>query len=103
MVSLGGAAGSSTSTDAPDSGAVEVVCALCRHVFIEDRGQATCQGCPLAGGCHFRRCPYCGYENPVAPVWLQKLRQWLGDSEGIQRRRQTSDADSRPNSTEAHP
>lgn len=26
------------------------------------------------------RCPYCGYENPVTPAWLTRLRGWLTDS-----------------------
>lgn len=54
-----------------------VVCGMCGQSFVEDRGQPTCQGCPLASGCHFVRCPHCGFENPVAPQWLERLKDWL--------------------------
>lgn len=49
-------------------------CAFCNRAFEEDRGQPTCQGCPLARGCHFLRCPHCGYENPATPAWLRRVQ-----------------------------
>lgn len=62
-----------------------VTCGFCGSAFAEDRGQATCQRCPLSDGCRFVRCPACGYENPVAPAWLQRLRAWTrhGEAEAI--------------------
>ncbi len=52
-----------------------VTCGFCGEDFVEDRGQPTCAGCPLSRACHFRRCPHCGYENPVAPAWLTRLKR----------------------------
>jgi hypothetical protein len=54
-----------------------MTCGMCARSFAEDRGQASCQACPLSPGCRFVRCPHCGYENPVEPPWLVKLRLWL--------------------------
>ncbi|OGU08119.1 MAG: hypothetical protein A2W29_00435 [Gemmatimonadetes bacterium RBG_16_66_8] len=51
-----------------------IVCGFCAEAFEEDRGQPACQRCPLLVGCHFVRCPRCGYENPLPPSWL---RRWL--------------------------
>ena len=53
-----------------------VTCGSCRRVFTEDRGQPACRSCPLGSGCVFVRCPYCGFDNPVEPPWLTKLRRW---------------------------
>jgi hypothetical protein len=55
----------------------QMTCGMCARTFEEDRGQATCRACPLSSGCRFVRCPHCGYENPVEPAWLLRLRQWL--------------------------
>ncbi|MDH4046278.1 MAG: hypothetical protein OEW06_17660, partial [Gemmatimonadota bacterium] len=52
-------------------------CGMCGKAFAEDRGQPACQSCPLSSGCRFIHCPHCGYENPVEPAWLGKLRLWL--------------------------
>jgi predicted amidophosphoribosyltransferase len=53
-----------------------VTCGSCRRSFAEDRAQPACRSCPLKSGCTFVRCPYCGYDNPVEPPWLTKLRTW---------------------------
>lgn len=50
-----------------------VVCGFCGTEFTEDRGQPTCRGCPLSGGCPMIRCPNCGYENPAPPAWVERL------------------------------
>lgn len=55
-----------------------ITCAFCQRTFTEDLGQPTCQGCPLAGACRFVRCPHCGYENPVAPAWVDRVKRWIG-------------------------
>jgi hypothetical protein len=57
---------------------VRVTCGFCRTTFLEDRGQATCEACPLSKACGFVRCPECGYENPRAPQWLETVRRWVG-------------------------
>jgi hypothetical protein len=58
-----------------------VTCGYCGIEFEEDRGQPTCKNCPLARGCSAVRCPNCGYENPVVPAWVQRLRQWVSNHE----------------------
>jgi len=54
-----------------------LTCWYCRKPFTEDRAQAACQACPLSTGCRYLHCPHCGYENPVEPAWLGKLKSWL--------------------------
>jgi hypothetical protein len=58
------------------AGAKLIVCGFCAREFPEDRGQPACRGCPLSSGCHFVRCPDCGYENPLPPDWLRRLTRW---------------------------
>jgi hypothetical protein len=60
-----------------ETAASAMTCGMCRQAFSEDRGQQACQSCPLTSGCQFVHCPFCGYENPVEPPWLGKLRLWL--------------------------
>lgn len=55
-----------------------MACGYCGRTFAEDQGQPACANCPLKGGCRFVRCPHCGYENPCAPHWVERLRGWLG-------------------------
>lgn len=50
-------------------------CALCGHTFDENIAVPVCGRCPLAQTCALIRCPHCGYEAPVEPAWLIKLRQ----------------------------
>lgn len=54
-----------------------VVCGFCARAFAEDRGQSACGVCPLTGGCRWIRCPYCGFENPETPRWIDRLAQLL--------------------------
>lgn len=54
-----------------------VTCGYCGDVFAEDTAQPTCAACPLKGGCQLVRCPRCGYENPVEPQWLSRIRGWI--------------------------
>jgi hypothetical protein len=56
-------------------------CGYCRRTFAPDEGQPTCVSCPVRGGCQFVRCPHCGYENPVTPPWLAKVRAWFGSGD----------------------
>lgn len=59
-------------------------CGFCSRVFRQDEAQPTCANCPLNGGCQRVRCPYCGYENPLPPAWLNRVRAWFG-TDGSQR------------------
>jgi hypothetical protein len=52
-------------------------CGFCNVTFEPDEAQPTCASCPLRGGCQLVRCPQCGYENPITPAWLTRLRDWL--------------------------
>jgi hypothetical protein len=56
-------------------------CGFCGREFAVDEGQPTCAKCPLRGGCQLVRCPHCGYENPVVPAWVDRLRAWFGSAE----------------------
>ena len=56
---------------------LDVTCGFCGSTFVEDRGQATCEACPLSRACGFIRCPECGYENPRPPKWLAAVRRWV--------------------------
>jgi uncharacterized Zn-finger protein len=58
-----------------------VECGYCGRRFVEDRGQSACRACPLGDACHAVRCPYCGYDNPVEPTWITRLRHWLARDE----------------------
>jgi hypothetical protein len=68
-----GATAGDRATRAPAA----LTCGFCGAAFVEDTGQAACQGCPLSRGCGLVRCPHCGYENPRQPGWLMKLRRWI--------------------------
>lgn len=55
----------------------ECCCGFCGRRFAPDEGQPTCASCPLKGGCQLVRCPHCGYENPLTPAWLTRVRGWF--------------------------
>ena len=57
-----------------------VTCGFCGTEFVEDPSQATCQACPLNKKCGLMRCPNCGYENPKAPRWITRIKNWMGGS-----------------------
>jgi hypothetical protein len=59
----------------------DCACGFCGRSFAPDAGQPTCLSCPLKGGCHLVRCPHCGYENPMAPAWLTRIRDWFATPE----------------------
>lgn len=50
-------------------------CSLCGHEFDPESALAPCRGCPLARGCDLVRCPKCGFETPVEPKWIVRLRE----------------------------
>lgn len=58
-----------------------MTCGYCAREFEEDRGQPACRSCPLASACRWVRCPYCGYENPTPPAWLERVRAWVEGGE----------------------
>ena len=52
-------------------------CSFCGYEFDVSEAQASCESCPMAGGCHLVRCPRCGYEMPPEAKlvrWLRELR-----------------------------
>lgn len=53
-----------------------VVCGFCARAFVEESAQPVCRACPLGPSCRARRCPYCGYENPLPPSWLDRVARW---------------------------
>lgn len=55
----------------------ECCCGFCGRMFAPDEGQPACASCPLKGGCQLVRCPHCGYENPLTPAWLTRVRTWF--------------------------
>lgn len=65
--------------DAPRTDGSPLSCGFCGREFSEDRSQPVCQSCPLARACRFVRCPYCGYENPERPAWLDRFGAWMRD------------------------
>jgi len=76
-----------------------ITCGYCGQEFAEDQGQPACASCPLKGACRYLRCPHCGYENPSAPPWVERLRGWLhSDADRSARTEARDNADAR----EAH-
>ena len=54
-----------------------MTCTLCGHEFERAAGARACRGCPLSAACDLARCPNCGFEVPVEPKWIEKLRGFL--------------------------
>lgn len=56
-------------------------CAFCGLEFRDQDSRTACQSCALLRlnrgmrSCGRLRCPRCGYENPIEPSWLKRLRQ----------------------------
>jgi len=50
-------------------------CSLCGLEFDEEKAQNACHGCILSKSCDLIRCPNCGYEMPVEPKFIKKLRE----------------------------
>jgi len=51
-------------------------CPLCGYEFQEADAEASCQGCPMAGGCHMVKCPNCGYDVLKEPKLIKALKAW---------------------------
>lgn len=51
-------------------------CALCGLEFEEKEAQKACRGCALAANCRLVRCPNCGYESPLEPEFLKRIKKW---------------------------
>ena len=49
-------------------------CSFCGKEFEEAAGRSACESCALFSGCKNVRCPYCGYESPLEPGWIRRLR-----------------------------
>jgi hypothetical protein len=50
-----------------------VKCAYCQREFEAGQARQSCKGCLAAGGCRKVQCPYCGYEMPMEPRWIQRI------------------------------
>jgi hypothetical protein len=50
-----------------------VICSFCDKKFAEADAQKACQACSMFGGCKKVKCPYCGYEQPPVPAFLEKI------------------------------
>lgn len=51
-------------------------CALCGFEFNEKEAQRACSGCVLIKSCNLVKCPNCGYESPLEPRFIKKIRAW---------------------------
>ena len=50
-------------------------CSLCGLEFDEKQAQNVCSGCMFSKSCELARCPNCGYEMPIEPGFIKKLRE----------------------------
>lgn len=50
-----------------------MICGFCQREFDANQAQKACRDCPLRR-CGLVKCPYCGYEMPPEPKWLERLR-----------------------------
>ena len=50
-----------------------MTCSFCGRVYTEERAHKECRGCGLLRGCRNIKCPYCGYETPQVPRFLQRF------------------------------
>jgi len=50
-------------------------CSLCGLEFDEEKAQGACNGCMFSKSCELVRCPNCGYEMPIEPKFIKKLRE----------------------------
>lgn len=56
-----------------------MTCAFCSLEFSEEEARkSACSRCGRSGGCGMIRCPRCGYEAPVEPDWIKRLKRWMG-------------------------
>lgn len=49
-------------------------CTLCGCNFDETRASKACECCPVSHSCDLVKCPQCGFEMPVEPAWIRKLK-----------------------------
>ena len=57
-------------------------CSLCGMIFDELRAAPACSGCALRRRCDLVKCPNCGFEMPVEPGWVKKIRKRRLDTHG---------------------
>lgn len=50
-------------------------CSLCGFKFTEKDAQTACKGCGIVKKCELIKCPNCGFEMPVEPGWIKRLRK----------------------------
>jgi hypothetical protein len=51
-----------------------VICPYCRKEFVAKDAKKECQSCSSFGGCQKVKCPFCGYESPREPEFIENLR-----------------------------
>jgi uncharacterized Zn finger protein len=51
-------------------------CPLCGLEFDESEVSKACSGCHISRSCNLVRCPNCGYESPIEPKFIKKIKQW---------------------------
>lgn len=52
-------------------------CGLCSQEIDEKKGRSTCDGCPFAKNCDMIKCPNCGFDNPVEPKWVERVKNFF--------------------------
>jgi len=51
-----------------------MICPYCRKEFSASDSKKECRSCSSFGGCQKVKCPYCGYESPREPEFVETLR-----------------------------
>ena len=60
-------------------------CSLCGFKFDEKGAEAACAACGLVRRCELVKCPNCGFEMPLEPEWIKKIKKRRLDSNGTDR------------------
>lgn len=51
-----------------------MICPFCRKEFAAKEAKKGCRACSSFGGCQKVKCPFCGYESPREPDYIEKIR-----------------------------
>ena len=51
-----------------------MICSFCGSEFDESKVITTCIGCLFFKSCKMVKCPNCGYDSPIEPILVKKLR-----------------------------
>jgi hypothetical protein len=52
-----------------------MICPFCQREFIVKDAKKECRTCASFGGCRKVKCPWCGYESPQEPNFVERLRK----------------------------